>query len=81
VLRYDFREDGEALISIFLVPGGQGGGVGTQLIREGSLWLRKNHPAVGRIRAEVLTRNIPSMKAFRNAGYEDLFMTFEEILQ
>lgn len=80
VLRYDFSKK-EAVISVYLVPGGQGRGVGTQMIRAGSEWVRANRPQVGVIRADVLSANIASAKAFLAAGYAEHHLVFEKALK
>jgi UDP-2,4-diacetamido-2,4,6-trideoxy-beta-L-altropyranose hydrolase len=79
VLRYDISGS-NALISIYLVPGTQGQGIGTQLIRSGSRWLKENIPQILTIEAEVMSLNVPSIKAFINAGYTKHHMTFKEVL-
>lgn len=79
VLRYDISGS-NALISVYLVPGTQGQGIGTQLIRAGSLWLKENIPQIRTIDAEVMSHNVPSIKAFINAGYTKHHMTFKEVL-
>ncbi len=79
VLRYDVTGL-DALISVYLVPGTQGQGIGTQLVRVGSLWLKENLPQVLTVKADVMSSNVASMKAFINAGYKEHHMTFEEVL-
>ncbi len=79
VLRYDFS-GGEALISVYLVPGGQGQGVGTQLIRCGSQWVRDNYPHIRIVNAEIFRENIASRRAFELAGYKEHHRIFQEIL-
>lgn len=79
VLRYDFSGE-EALISIYLVPGGQGQGVGTELIRRGSSWLRENYPEVKIVNAEIFPENIASLRAFESAGYKMHHTIFREVL-
>lgn len=76
VLRYDL--DGDcAEISIYLVPGQGGRGLGTALLREGSAWIKLNLPQASRIRAKILPENIPSQKAFAKAGYVESSGIFE----
>jgi len=79
VLRYDISGS-NALISIYLIPGTQGQGIGTQLIRAGSRWLKENIHHVRIIKAEVMSSNVASIKAFINAGYKQHHMNFEEVL-
>jgi UDP-2,4-diacetamido-2,4,6-trideoxy-beta-L-altropyranose hydrolase len=68
VLRYDLN-GGEAKISVYLVPGMQGQGLGTALLVAGTRWLRNRHPEVQRIVAEVRDDNTASFEAFANAGF------------
>lgn len=76
VLRYDL-EGGNAEISIYLVPGHSGRGVGTALLRAGSAWVRLNLPQASQIRAKILPENLPSRKAFAKAGYVESGDFFE----
>ena len=79
VMRYDFTGT-EALISVYLVPGGQGQGVGTQLIRSGSHWVREHFPQILTINAEIFRENIASLHAFESAGYKEHHLMFQEVL-
>lgn len=79
VLRYDFSGN-EALISVYLVPGGQGQGVGSQLIRRGSQWIRRNYPHIRIINAEIFKENIASLRAFESAGYKEHHAIYKEVL-
>jgi len=79
VLRYDFSGD-EALISIYLVPGVQGAGVGSQLLRCGSQWVRENSRYIKVIKAEIFRDNIASIRAFESAGYKEHHLIFQEAL-
>lgn len=69
VLRLDL-EDTTAEISIYLVPGRAGQGLGSALLRAAERWVRAQLPAVRGIEAVVLERNAASLAAFRAAGYE-----------
>jgi UDP-2,4-diacetamido-2,4,6-trideoxy-beta-L-altropyranose hydrolase len=80
VLRYDLTGD-QALISVYLVPGGQGQGTGTELIRCGSRWLKENRPGVKTIDAEIVRENIASIRAFEQAGYQEHHLTYQEVLK
>jgi len=79
VVRYDLAGS-EALISVYLVPGGQGQGVGSQLIRCGSSWLRENRPEIRVVNAEIFPENIASVRAFESAGYNQHHMIYKEVL-
>jgi UDP-2,4-diacetamido-2,4,6-trideoxy-beta-L-altropyranose hydrolase len=79
VLRYDIDER-LALISIYTVPGIKGYGIGTQIIRSGSEWLRRHFPDVHKIQAKVLPENVVSNKAFVSAGYTKHHIIYEKVL-
>jgi len=79
VLRYDIDER-LAVISIYTIPGIKGYGIGTQIIRVGSKWLRHHFPDVYKIQAKVFPENVVSKKAFVNAGYTEHHITYEEVL-
>ncbi len=68
VLRYDVS-GAEAEVSIFLVPGLAGQGIGTSVLQEGSRWLREHQLQVGAVRARILNSNRASRAAFLKAGY------------
>jgi UDP-2,4-diacetamido-2,4,6-trideoxy-beta-L-altropyranose hydrolase len=80
VVRFDLNKD-EALISVYLVPGEEGKGVGTELIRRGSRWLKYNRPKVKIINAEILRSNIRSLGAFEQAGYIEYHVTYRKVLR
>ncbi len=79
VVRYDISET-EALISVYLVPGIQGQGIGTKLIQVGSDWLNQNCPAIKTINAEILPVNVGSLKAFEKAGYQEHRRIYQKVL-
>lgn len=79
VLRYDLSGD-EALISVYLVPGGQGQGVGSQLIHRGSQWIKENFPNIKTINAEIFKENVASLRAFESAGYKEHHAIYKEDL-
>ncbi len=68
VLRYDL-EGSFATTSVYLVPGQGGLGLGSELLKTGSRWLRMRHPEIAEIRAQVLAGNLASERAFEAAGY------------
>src|SRR3569833_1467266 len=76
VLRYD-RMGHRATASVYLVPGRHGLGFGPELLKAGTQWLLKNWPEIEIIEAHILTRNRYSVKAFRSAGYSDLYFIFQ----
>jgi len=69
VLRFDKRDDAVALVSIYLIPGREGKGEGTQLLLAGHDWLARNWPDVTAVEAEVLHANKASSAAFLSAGF------------
>lgn len=79
VLRYDFTGDA-ALISVYLVPGQAGRGVGSELIRSGSRWIREHRPEITKVIAEIFRENQASVRAFEQAGYTEHHLTYEEVL-
>ena len=80
VLRFDIERE-QATISIFLVPGVIGQGIGTHLICAGSRWLSRHRPEVRLVKAEILGENIGSIRAFERAGYTLHHLTYQERLQ
>ena len=79
VLRYDISDE-QAVISVYLVPGGQGAGVGTELIRCGSRWLKKHRPDINRVIAEIVRDNIASLRAFEQAGFIEQYLIYQDNL-
>lgn len=75
VLRYDLR-DYNSFVSIYLKPGFTGKGIGTQMLTMGSDWIRKKHPDIKKITAEIIPQNVSSIKAFQKAGFKDDSLTF-----
>ncbi len=76
VLRYDV--DGRfAEVSVYLVPGMVGLGLGTKLLAEGTDWVRRNLAGVERLRARVVGGNKASLRAFEKAGYRCSVCDFE----
>jgi len=80
VLRYDFCGEA-AVISVFLVPGRHGRGIGAELIRSGSLWLKENRPGIRTVNAEILSLNTASAGAFAKAGFLEHHLTYREVLR
>jgi UDP-2,4-diacetamido-2,4,6-trideoxy-beta-L-altropyranose hydrolase len=68
VLRYDLQED-QAVVSIYLVPGRQGRGLGRALLHKGSQWLSAVRPGIKRVSADVLQENRRSASAFEASGF------------
>ena len=68
VLRFDV-EGPQATISVYLVPGHQGSGLGTALIEAGTHYITHHVPEISEIIAHVSAHNRASLDAFEGAGY------------
>ena len=68
VLRYDVEEV-VAEVSVYLVPGQLGKGLGAPLLLAGSAWVRHNVPAVRTIHARIRADNVASRWVFERALY------------
>jgi UDP-2,4-diacetamido-2,4,6-trideoxy-beta-L-altropyranose hydrolase len=79
VLRYDINGS-EAEVSIYLVPGLAGRGLGTRLLAAGELWLDSAAPEVHRLRAEVRNDNQASLRLFEACGFERQMTIFRKEL-
>ncbi len=71
VLRFDFNEQKQAIVSIYLVPGEEGKGHGSELLKSGNHWLASAHPEITEVIAQILPENTASLKAFEKAGYKE----------
>lgn len=69
VVRFDIGVAG-AEISIYLVPGCEGRGLGAELLCAAEFWLSGPFPQVGAVHARVLGHNDASHRMFASAGYE-----------
>jgi RimJ/RimL family protein N-acetyltransferase len=76
VLRYE-RQEKQATVSIYLIPGRLGRGLGAELLRAGSEWIRTYRPEVTRLIAEVQEQNEASKRTFLAAGYEPHFCVYQ----
>ncbi|MEA3428674.1 MAG: UDP-2,4-diacetamido-2,4,6-trideoxy-beta-L-altropyranose hydrolase [Thermodesulfobacteriota bacterium] len=76
VLRYDHVGEAAA-VSVYLLPGTHGQGLGSQLLRAGTDWVKQSFSDVKRIRAEVLFSNFSSKRVFEKAGYKENFSVYE----
>lgn len=79
VLRYDHIGE-NVFVSVYLRPGIHGQGIGAQLLRAGTSWVKQNFSDVKKIRAEILFSNFFSKMAFEKAGYEGVFSVYEQSL-
>lgn len=68
LFRIDVVDD-FAWISVYLVPGLYGHGVGTQLAAAGCSWVRGNLNAVKSLRAEIMPKNVPSLRMLLGCGF------------
>jgi UDP-2,4-diacetamido-2,4,6-trideoxy-beta-L-altropyranose hydrolase len=70
VVRYDFIEQNQVEVSIYLNPLFMGYGLGECLLRVSQDWLQKNHPEILEVIARVLPKNKASLQAFIAAGFQ-----------
>ncbi|MCB1764847.1 MAG: UDP-2,4-diacetamido-2,4,6-trideoxy-beta-L-altropyranose hydrolase [Candidatus Competibacteraceae bacterium] len=68
VLRFDLKGK-QATISVYLVPGNQGSGLGTALIEAGTRYVAQHVPQISEIIAQLSVHNQASKGAFEGAGY------------
>lgn len=68
VVRFDMGGDC-AKVSIYLVPGLNGQGLGCELLESAEQWLRSNFPDIQSVKADVMGDNTPSHRLFKTAGY------------
>lgn len=71
VVRFDVHI-GEAEVSMYLVPGHQGEGFGSELLLAAEQWLAEYRSDVLSVKAEVLGSNQPSHRLFHASGYQQL---------
>lgn len=79
VLRYDL-ENGKADVSIYMVPGVIGQGLGTSLLKAGNKWLKLNKSKIKTVESQVQSFNKASHNLFNKAGFEDKFHTYQLML-
>lgn len=80
VVRFDI-EGNVATISIYLVPGRQGSGLGSDMLAAAELWLAGHRPAIGSVVAHVLPANDVSRAMFVKAGYAPSLETMTKPLR
>lgn len=71
VIRYDLVDSRHAKVSIYLSPEMMGRGLGEGLLRAGQNWLLQNHPEAKTISAEIMAKNIASLRVFQAAGFQE----------
>lgn len=69
VVRFDIQDD-EAEVSIYLVPGIKGSGLGRGLLQSAEHWFAANRPEIRKIFAHVLGTNEQSHRLFLGADYQ-----------
>lgn len=69
VLRYDRLND-RATVSIYLVPGRHGSGLGVGLLAAGRQWLRREWPEIRYLDADIHPDNTASQTIFGNEGFQ-----------
>lgn len=69
VVRYDIS-GAKAEVSIYLVPGQSGRGLGRALLGAAERWLAARHPEVALVDAEALAGNDASHRLFAGSGFE-----------
>lgn len=79
VVRFDVSGD-QAQVSIYLVPGRIGMGLGANLLAAAHEWLAANLPALREIRARVLADNPRSAALFEHAGYRPFDGSYRKTL-
>jgi UDP-2,4-diacetamido-2,4,6-trideoxy-beta-L-altropyranose hydrolase len=75
VVRFDVTGNC-AEISIYLVPGQEQRGLGTDLLLAAEEWFRRSRPDVRHLQAEVLGENMPARKLFATACYHTVSTHF-----
>ncbi len=64
-------------ISVYLVPGNSGQGLGSLLIEKGIEWITRHQPQIKHLQAKILGENTASLKAFQRAGFEESYRLYE----
>lgn len=67
VIRFD-RENEHATVSVYLIPGNEGRGLGKRLIHQGTCWIAE-HWSIKVIVAEIHPENVASVAAFEAVGF------------
>lgn len=71
VIRFETDPDRNARVSITVEAGHRGGGYASEIIRLGCQTVHRRQP-IERFVADIKTDNVPSQRAFRRAGFEEL---------
>ena len=78
VVRFD-REGKRAEVAIYLVPGREGKGAGSDLLNAALLWLDRNRPETQVVEAEILEDNHASHHTFLTAGFQPFARTYRRV--
>lgn len=81
VLRFDIQPEGQALISIYLVPGMSGKGWGLRVLLSGEHWLKQERPEIQQCEAEIVGANRASLAFFDAAGYKLERSVYRKVLR
>jgi UDP-2,4-diacetamido-2,4,6-trideoxy-beta-L-altropyranose hydrolase len=76
VVRFDIADD-LATVDVYVNPSVMGQGYGSALLKCSVKWLKQHKKNVKKVRAEILTENKASIKAFTKAGFDMKFVTHE----
>jgi len=79
VVRFDI-ENREAEVSIYLVPGISGKGLGKRLLLSAEKWLKQSCPDIEIVVAEVLSENPESSRLFLNTGYSQTSIKYKKVM-
>ncbi|MCP4264234.1 MAG: UDP-2,4-diacetamido-2,4,6-trideoxy-beta-L-altropyranose hydrolase [Candidatus Brocadiaceae bacterium] len=76
VVRYDLSNN-KAVVSIHVSHEFKNQGIGSIMLELGNSWITKNYPEVEQITADIIVKNIPSIKAFTRAGFEKDYLAYK----
>ena len=79
VVRFDI-ENREAEVSIYLIPGISGKGLGKRLLRSAEQWLKQSCPEMEIVVAEVMSENLESSRLFLNTGYSQTSIKYKKVM-
>lgn len=80
VLRYDIQNT-IVEVSIYLIPGMEGQGLGNRLLLAGNDWVKSHLPAIKKIEAKILSDNKISLKTFTKAGFAPAFYIYDFVIE
>ena len=65
---------------MYLVPGLEGKGFGTSLLKSGTAWVRSHLPNVQKIHARINGENKASIHVFKNAGFANEVISLSQVI-